>query len=391
MILLERYILRTLVGSFLSALIGLTAVIWITQALRELDLLTAKGQTVVMFFLVTAMSLPALITVVAPVALFAAVIYTLNKLNSDSELIVMSAAGMRPVRLLKPFLFMTVSVCVLVGYLTIHLMPSSFRDLRDLVTKIRADFVANIVKEGMFTSLESGVTFHYRERGPGGALLGIFMQDRREKGRVSVYIAERGIASEHQGKSYLILEKGSIQRQQPNSRDSSIIAFERYAIDLSALSGEAEQIVYKPRERTTNDLLFPNKQEFYYQFQEGRFRAELHDRLTTPLYPLALMLIAFVALGQARTTRQSRGTAIFGAVVAIIGLRILGFAAASATISKPSAVIFMYAVPTGAIIVCGMIIFMGRSVTTFAARLLAPWVQRLRFLVPMFKRSSRAA
>lgn len=361
MALLERYILRILLSSFLSALFGLTAVIWITQALRELDLLTAKGQTIMIFFLVTAMSLPALITVVAPVALFAAVIYTLNKLNSDSELIVMSAAGVSPWRLLKPFLGMTIAVSLLVGYLTIHMMPSSFRDLRDLVTKIRADFVANIVKEGMFTSLESGVTFHYRERGKDGSLLGIFMQDKRDKNRTNVYIAESGQAVEHQGKSYLVLQKGSIQRQQLGSKDSSIVAFERYAIDLSALSNDAENVVYKPRERTTQELLFPNKEEFYYKFQQGRFRSELHDRFVTPLYPIALMLIAFVALGQARTTRQGRGAAIFASVLTIGTLRILGFAVASAAIGKEYAVVFMYGVPLSAIVVSLFMIFMGQS------------------------------
>ena len=69
-------------------------VIDITQALRELDLLTGKGQTILVFLTVTGLSLPALVTVISPVALFIATIYTLNKLNSDSELIVMSAAGM---------------------------------------------------------------------------------------------------------------------------------------------------------------------------------------------------------------------------------------------------------------------------------------------------------
>jgi lipopolysaccharide export system permease protein len=386
MALLERYILRILVSAFFSALFGLTAVIWITQALRELDLLTAKGQTIMIFFLVTAMSLPALITVVAPVALFAAVIYTLNKLNSDSELIVMSAAGVSPMRLLKPFIALTVAVSLLVGYLTIHLMPSSFRDLRDLVTKIRADFVANIVKEGMFTSLESGVTFHYRERGQGGALLGIFMQDRREKGRTNVYIAERGQAVEHEGKSYLVLEKGSIQRQQQGNQDSSIVAFERYAIDLSALSSDAEQVVYKPRERTTQELLFPNREEFYYQFQQGRFRSELHDRLTAPLYPFALMMIAFVALGQARTTRQSRGAAVFGAVLVIGGLRILGFAAASAAIGNPHLTLLMYLIPLGAIFASLFIILMGSSTQTFIASMIIQPLKRFaQSLFPHFK------
>ena len=57
-----------------------------------------------MFLTVTGLSLPTLVTVIAPVALFIATIYTLNRLNGDSELIVMSAAGMAPQRLLRPFL-----------------------------------------------------------------------------------------------------------------------------------------------------------------------------------------------------------------------------------------------------------------------------------------------
>ena len=101
--------------------------------------------------------------------------------------------------------------------MTLYLMPASFQELRDLVTQIRADFVANIVKEGQFTTLDNGITFHYRERS-GDALLGIFMQDRREPGKTIVYLAERGQTVETDGQAYLVLEKGSVHRQQPNSR-----------------------------------------------------------------------------------------------------------------------------------------------------------------------------
>ena len=82
--------------AFLAALFGLTAVIWITQALRDFDLLTSKGQSILVFLSVTAMVLPSLVMIIAPVALFAAIVFTLNKLNGDSELISMSAAGLSP-------------------------------------------------------------------------------------------------------------------------------------------------------------------------------------------------------------------------------------------------------------------------------------------------------
>lgn len=388
MTLVERYIFRIASIAFVACLFGLTGVIWITQALKELDLLTSKGQTILVFLFVTLLSLPALVTVIAPVGLFIATLYALNKLNGDSELIVMSAAGMAPARLLRPFLVLTAVVSILLAFMTIHLMPQSFRDLRDFVTQIRADFVANIVKEGQFTSLETGITFHYRERGPGGALMGIFLQDRREKDKVSVYIAERGVTVDVDGQSFLVLERGTIQRQQPNSRDSSIVSFDRYAIDLSAFGGDGEQVVYKPRERTTMELLFPNREEFYFQFQEGRFRAELHDRLSAPFYPLALMLIAFAALGEARTTRQGRGAAIVVAIVGVAAVRILGFAASSAAVRSPYAVPLMYAVPVGASVLALAAIFHGPRVTAAATRLsrrVSVWLAPLSRLIPLQK------
>jgi lipopolysaccharide export system permease protein len=381
--LIERYILRIAFTAFAACLIALTAVIWITQALRELDLLTGKGQTILVFLTVTGLSLPALITVISPVALFIATIYTLNRLNGDSELIVMSAAGMPPRRLMVPFLALGGFVCGIVAMMTVYLMPASFQELRDLVTKIRADFVANMVKEGQFTTLDNGITFHYRERA-GNALLGIFMQDRREEGRTIVYLAERGQTTETNGQAYLVLEKGSVQRQQPNSRDSSIVAFERYAVDLSAFNQEGGDVVYKPRERSTTQLLFPDRDELYYKMQEGRFRAELHDRLSAWLYPLAMMMIAFAALGDARTTRQGRGLAIAAAVVCVVALRIAGFAASSAAVRTSWGLLGIYGAPLGSIAISLLLVFqsvlmrrLGGRARAFASRLNVPRLPRL--------------
>jgi lipopolysaccharide export system permease protein len=364
---IERYIFRNAFGAFLACLIGLTAVIWVTQALRELDLLTGKGQTFWIFMIVTGLSLPALVAIIAPLAVFIAVIYTLNKLNSDSELIVMSAAGMAPSRILRPFLLLSSGVAIVVGVMTIYLIPASFNELRDLITKIRADFVTTLVREGQFNSLEAGVTFSFRERS-GEALLGIFMQDRRDPARTVVYIAERGQVASVEENSYLILEQGSIHRQTPNASDSSIVAFDRYAVDLSSFNTDGGPGVYKPRERSTAQLLFPDREEGYYLAIEGRFRAELHDRLTAWLYPLAMMAIAFAALGQARTTRQGRGLAIASAIVAVIGFRIGGFAASSALRGDPAAVIAVWGVPIATIIICWVIVFHGTRLAPLLAR-----------------------
>lgn len=364
---IERYIFRIALGAFLACLIGLTGTIWVTQALRELDLITAKGQTLLIFFFITGLSLPTLITVIAPVALFIAIVYTLNRLNGDSELIVMSAAGMAPRRILKPFFTLALAISLMVAFLTIQVMPASFQELRDMLTRVRGDFVANIVKEGQFTSLDSGITFHFRERGRDGSLNGLFIQDKREAGKAVVYLAERGQVVDHDAQSYLVLEKGSVHRQQKDSRDSSMVTFERYAVDLAAFTPPDSDPVYKPRERSTLQLLFPDRNEVYYQFQKGRFRAELHDRLSSWLYPLALAFIAFAALGDPRTTRQGRGLAVAGAVFSVVALRIAGFAATSAATRSAGAVVVIYAVPLLAIAWSSLVIFCGAQTRAFNA------------------------
>ncbi|WP_204270746.1 LptF/LptG family permease, partial [Escherichia coli] len=87
------------------------------------------------------------------------------------------------------------------------------------------------------------------------------------------------------------------------------------------------------------------------------FRAELHDRLSAWLYPLALVFIAFAALGDPRTTRQGRGLAVASAVLAVVALRIAGFAATSAAARSQAAVAAIYAVPLAAIGLSALMIF----------------------------------
>ena len=356
MTLLDRYIFRTAATACFATLLALTAVIWITQSLREIDLLTGQGQTILVFLAVTGLTVPALVTIIAPVSLFIAVVYALNKLNGDSELIVMSASGLPPRRLLRPFAALTTIIALVVALMTLWAMPASFRMLRDLVTKIRADFVTKIVREGQFNTLDTGITFHYRERS-GEALLGIFMQDRREKDQSTVYIAERGQTVDANGSVYLVLEQGSVQRETAGARDPAIISFERYAIDLSQLSGPDEVAAYKPRERPTSELLALDRDHYYVKLREGYFRSELHERFSAPLYPFAFLMIAFAALGTARTTRQGRGLAVGSAVLAVAALRIAGFGVQSLIVRSPNAVALAYVLPAAASLGAGFIAF----------------------------------
>jgi lipopolysaccharide export system permease protein len=337
------YIFRTTLGAFLLILISLTAVIWLATALRDLDLMTSQGQTILVFLGITSLVIPQLVLVIAPVALMIAAAHVLNKLATDSELIVMNAAGMSPWRLFRAFMAVAGVVCVLVIACSAYVSPKCLRELRRLAAEVRADFVANIVQPGRFITLERGLTFHIRERQPDGQLLGIFVDDRRDQKEQSTILAEQGQIVQNEQGTYLFLQTGNVQRHNNEDRDPTIVLFQRYAFDLSRLAGGPQgAITYSVRERYTWDLLNPDPADPELAKEPGQFRAELHDRIVTPLYPLAFMIVAYAYLGAPRTTRQSRTWSLVSAVGGVAALRVIGFASMVFGIRNPIALSFQY-------------------------------------------------
>jgi lipopolysaccharide export system permease protein len=323
---ISRYIFRTTFSAFLVVLVSLTAVIWVTQALHDFDLVTSQGQTILVFMGITGLIIPLLVLVIAPIALLIAVAHVLNKLSTDSEIIVMNAAGMSPWLLFRAFMAVAVVVSLMVAAISAYIAPKGLRMLRDWLTEVRANVVSTIVQPGRFTSIENGVTIHIRERRPNGQLAGIFLDDRRNSAERLSVLAELGELLDNDKGTFLILKNGIVQRHAADQRDPAMVVFDRYAFDLSQFSGGPQAVKYSIRERYLWQLILPDPKDPFFVEQPGQFRAELHDRLMAPFYPLAFTVIAFAYLGAPRTTRQSRTLSMFGAIGGVALLRLIGFA-----------------------------------------------------------------
>jgi len=339
---IDRYIFRTTLASFALVLISLTGVIWITQALRGIDLMTSQGQTIVTFLGLTSLVIPALILIIAPVALMIAISHTLNKLATDSEIIVMNAAGFSPFRLFRPFVYATIVVAILVAFIAAYLAPDGMRRIKQWDAEITADVLTNVLQPGRFAQLDQNLTIRIRERAPGGLLLGIFIDDRRDpKERVSI-VADHGTVVKSGDNSFLVLEDGNLEKFEAGKRDPAMVAFGRYAFDMSKFSQHGD-VALGIRERYLWELMWPNEEDPMYKQVPGQFRAELHDRFMSPIYPFAFAALTFAFLGAPRTTRQSRNFSIGGSIIAVFGLRMAGFACSVMTVKSPMAAAVQYA------------------------------------------------
>jgi lipopolysaccharide export system permease protein len=345
-----RYIFRTTFGAFLVVLTSVTALMWITQALRDIDLMTNQGQSIFVFIGITGLIIPLLVLIIAPIALMIAVAHVLNKLGNDSELIVMNAAGMPPWILFRPFLAAGLVVSLLVAAISIYVSPWGLRELRRWATEVRADLVSNVVQPGRFSKLEANLTLYIRERRPNGQLLGIFIDDQRNPKERASILAENGDIVKNERGLFLVLQNGTVQRHETGQRDPTIVLFNSYGFDLSGFASGNQVLKYSVRERYLWELYDPSLTDTMFADQPDQIRAEFHDRVTAPLYPLAFVVMTYAYLGAPRTTRQGRTMSLMGAISVVSALRGLGFVGMIAGVHTPIVLVLPYLALTAAFV-----------------------------------------
>ena len=344
---LERYIYWRMTRVFVISLGSIAAIIWATQALRQFDLVSAKGQTFWQFFKMTMMIMPFLLMNFIPFVLMMSMIIVVNALVNDSELNSVYAAGISKIQVLKPFLkFATVIMIILYG-LSLYGSPTSLKLLRDEILKVKVDLVANIMKPGQFHRIQNGVTIHMKNRNGRGQLQSLILDDRRDPIRRYTYIAANGVIANHNDKLLLFMTDGVIQRYTPNTGAISFIRFEEYAFDFSALDTRQMSHIYTPGERNIVSLLTIPKDDPYYISRADRFERTINDHLSLPIFSLTFCAIVFLFLGNPDSLRKKRQSTIVKATISCIILKILTFGLISISPLSIIAKILVFAVPIG--------------------------------------------
>src|SRR4029077_17398213 len=242
MTLFSRYVFRQVANAFVIILVTLTTIVWLATALKQLDLLVSQWQGFTLFLKMTFLTLPSLMALIAPNAMLMASLYTLDRMNGDSELIVMTAAGAPIWRIGAPFVLLAAMVCVVILISNLYVMPASMRALRALITQVRADVISQVLQPGRFSSTEPGLTFHIRDRSPTGDLLGLLVHDERDDQQVNSYLATRGRIISNDDGAFLVMFDGHVHRYEPKTPDKGvqIVHFDQYVLNISDLSPQED-------------------------------------------------------------------------------------------------------------------------------------------------------
>ena len=342
--LIDRYLLRQLLGPMLLATLALTALALLSQSLSGLDLIVNQRQSALVFLKITLLYMPQLINMILPIAVFVATLVALNRLHTEQEIVVCFAGGMSRWRVISPAMRLAGTIAFLALLMNLWVQPLAYRALREELFKVRSDLAATLVREGEFTEPVPGLTVYAQSVDGNGDMHNLFMHQTKPDGTATTYIANSGRMANRHGDSVLVLRDGSTQEFSPRGV-LNYLTFLQYDFELGSLSNPEEMIHYKPSDRYLHELLFPDLQQGWEQRNRKSLLAEGHARIATPLYNIAFMAMALSAIigGGFSRLGYARRIAIFCAIAAVV--RILGFVAQSASEANAGLNILQYAIP----------------------------------------------
>jgi len=362
--LTSRYMIRELAKPFAFFLIVFTGVIWLTQSLRVIDTVVNSGQGAGVFLQFVGLILPTVLAIVMPLAAFGAALYAINKLFVDSEIVAMIAAGMSPARLARPVAAFGAAVAAVALACTLFLAPTATREMRERIHDMRADIANALIFEGRFLHPSRGLTVYVRENDR-GRMAGVFVHDARDPAAAITYTASEALLTEGEAGPRLVMVAGAAQRRDTASGAVSVLQFDELVFDLGQFMTDDDRGL-KVSELSTLDLIAPDAATRALS-SLGRLYAEGHERLSGPLYAVAMPLVALASIMAGGFARRGYSRRVAMAVGLGVGLRLLGFAAKSAATGAAMLWPLMYAPPLLAVVVALVVLSRGQAASGRAA------------------------
>lgn len=348
----SAYVFRQALGPLLAILGALAAIAILTQGLNQLDIIITNRRAGFAFAWVTILALPQLISLILPMAVFIAVIYALNRMQTESEVAALYSAGVSRRRLARPIMQLATLAALVHLAINVLIQPAAFEERRQVFYALRTDIASSLIEEGSFTFPTEDLTLYARERGGGGELRDLLINDARPDLPIT-YTARAGAIVTIDGRPAIVMRDGQVHRQTDDGT-VDVLDFDRYVLQLGEDFSEPELFFLKASDRTLYQLFFPDLTAHFDQRNVEQFLAEAHARLSAPLLNLALAMIALAGVLVGDFRRGGYGKRIMIAAVLALLVRIAALALQAVAADEPELNPIQYALPLVVMLFAGV-------------------------------------
>lgn len=263
-----------------------------------------------LLFKVVGLFIPELFAILAPVAMFVAILFTFSRLHADSEIAVLLTSGCSWAQLVRITLSIAAVVAVIVAAINIFVVPAISSERAQLLAEGQATGVINAIVPGRFQTIDDSdqLVFYVENILPDGQLHNIFIaQQPKSDGTdpnkpITVVTAKTAQLKQHNSQEYyLVLHDGYRYVGKPGAADYAVTSFGEYGRQLKYAAGAVPS---NENMRSSKELL---------KSKEPVDKAEWQWRMAMPI---AVMLLSLIAIPLAKVQpRQGRYAKFLPAVL----------------------------------------------------------------------------
>lgn len=317
--ILNKYITKQIFTGFVLISCSLLAMLWLTQSLRFVEMVTRQGLPVYLFAEMTSLLMPRIFNVLSPIALFVAVMFVYNRMIADRELVVMQSAGISPWQNACAAVVLGVVLSLFNIYVMNIGIPASEQKFRELEWQVQNNMTQAVFREGEFTSLKNGITVFIDKHENDGSVSGIFVSDESKPNIKVTLTAEKGRLIQSPKGSRILFINGVRQEIDKKTNKFSMLSFSRYSAEFNSGNGgkRKEQTV---REKNFWELINAADDKSLSAADVRKYVVEGHRRILYPWLNLVLALIACTGLLISNFNRRGQTKIVSVEVICMIAV-----------------------------------------------------------------------
>lgn len=308
--ILDRYLLRELIGPFFLAVVGFL-IIMIADALYYITPLIRSRETPFLLVAkVLALKVPAILVLALPVAILFATLFSLGKLSRDTEITAIRMGKVSFYRIMLPFIFVGIIVSYSAFYLNERVVPFANHQSENIIRRLLLSQSFPYIQENIFFKGDASRFFFVRRYYKEMQLLeGILVYELSYDMYPRVLTAQKGYWRENKWH----LQDGAVHKYD----DKGYLVYEarfnkmEIHIDFNPVDFFGEQRT--PQEMSSKELIEQIK-----IFQKGGIDTKTLQTDYYFKFSIPFACLIFVLIGAPLSVRFGRQSAVVGVILSIV-------------------------------------------------------------------------
>ena len=318
---ISLYLIRAILPYFIFSWLLLSVILFVQQAGRFSDIFFSVNIPAKLVWQLTLALIPNVIAFTCPMAVLVGTIIGLSKMQGDSELVAIRAAGVGNLQITLPVIVLGILLSLFAFFVNLKGVPFAARIVRGVALQTAIQKLESPIEPGVFNTEVSGYTIYVKGGDmTNGTWKNIFIYNEDDRtGLVRLITSSHGRIDTTDQLSELVLSDATVSSFPKTGISGKFISENIGEVRIAIKTKRSELIEKLSSAEGSIEELGLSDLSDYAKTRGGKERIEAQILWQRRLM-LSLTPLIFCLLGTAMVLRFSRGGRGFGIFLALLGL-----------------------------------------------------------------------